>query len=301
MKPLRILFVARPYSVHTSRWINQIADEGWDLHLFPSSESPLHQDYRNLTAYYFERNPRAQLHQSVKTRVLWPLTRGGSRVRSLAGRLSPNWTDRAEWLARVIRKIKPDIVHALEFQEAGYLIASTKALFAPGEFPPLIVSNWGSDIYLYGPLPDHTEKIKGVLKAADYYTAECERDVTLAREYGFTGSAWPVLPAAGGFDIENMRQYAQPGPASQRRVIALKGYQHWAGRGLVGLRALELCADVLRAKDYSVAVYSTYNPDVHLAVARAASRTGLRFETTTRESREDVLRVQGRARVSIGL
>ena len=301
MKRLRILFVARPYSVHTSRWINQVADEGWDLHLFPSSESPLHPDYRNLTSYYIERDARAKLHDSVKTRVLWPFSRGGSRMRSLAKRLPSKWSDRAEWLARVIRKVKPDIIHALEFQEAGYLIAGTKALFAPGEFPPLIVSNWGSDIYLYGPLPDHTEKIKAVLKAADYYTAECERDITLAREYGFTGTAWPVLPAAGGFNIENMRQYAEPGPTSQRKVIALKGYQHWAGRGLVGLRALELCADVLRQRDYSIAVYSIYNPDVHLAVARAANRTRLRFETIAQESREDVLRVHGRARVSIGL
>lgn len=45
MTPLRILFVARPYSIHSARWINQIADEGWDLHLFPSSEAPAHQDY----------------------------------------------------------------------------------------------------------------------------------------------------------------------------------------------------------------------------------------------------------------
>jgi glycosyltransferase involved in cell wall biosynthesis len=298
---LRILFVARPYAIHTSRWINQVADQGWDLHLFPSSESPPHTGYRNLTIYYVERNPRVQLHDSVKTRVLWPLIHGGSRVRSLAGRLPPKWTDRAEWLARIIRRTKPDIVHALEFQEAAYLVVRARALLQPGEFPPLIVSNWGSDIYLYGPMPDHTDKIRQVLKAADYYGAECERDVTLAHEYGFTGTAWPVLPAAGGFDIENMRQYAQPGPTSQRRVIALKGYQHWAGRSLFGLRALELCADVLRQRDFSVAVYSIYNPDVHLAVARAAHRTGLRFETMAHESREDVLRVQGRARVSIGL
>jgi hypothetical protein len=168
----------------------------------------------------------------------------------------------------------------LEFQEAGYLIARTKALFPAGEFPPLIVSNWGSDIYLYGPLPEHTEKVKAVLKAAHYYASECERDVALAREYGFGGTAWPVLPAAGGFDIENMRQYAEPGPTSARRTIALKGYQHWAGRGLVGLRALELSADVLRAKGFTIAVYSIYNPDVRLAVERTAVRTGLRFETT---------------------
>jgi hypothetical protein len=301
VKSLRILFVARPYSVHTARWINQIADQGWDVHLFPSSEAPLHPNHRNLTTYYIERDPRTQLHESVRMRVLWPLSRGGSRVRSLSQRLPSTWTDRAEWLARVIRKTKPDIVHALEFQEAGYLVARAKALFGAGEFPPLAVSNWGSDIYLYGPLPEHTEKIKSLLRSADYYASECHRDVKLAKEYGFNGEVWPVVPASGGFDIGNMRQYAQPGPTSARGVIALKGYQHWAGRGLVGLRALELSADVLRAKGFTIAVYSIHDPDVRLAVERTAVRTGLRFDTTQVETREDVLRLQGRARVSIGL
>ncbi len=297
---MRILFVARPYSVHTARWINQVADRGWDLHLFPASEDTLHSDYRNLTTYYVQRDPRARLHESVRVRVLWPLPVGGHRVRQLAGRLPARWTDRAEWLARVIRQVKPDIVHALEFQAAGYLVARTVPLLGDDR-PPLVVSNWGSDILLYGPLPGHTEQIRALLAAADYYTSECERDVGLAREYGFRGEAWPVLPAAGGFDIENMRQYRQPGPTSARRVVALKGYQHWAGRGLVGLRALELCADVLKSRGLTVAVFSVNNPDVRLAVGRAAHRTGLHFETLPHESREDVLRLHGRARLSVGL
>lgn len=297
---MRILFVARPYSVHTARWINQVADEGWDLHLFPSSEDTLHPDYRNLTTYYVQRDPRARLHESVRMRVLWPLPFGGHSTRRLAARLPARWSDRAGWLARVIRRLKPDVVHALEFTAAGYLMARTKRLLG-GRCPPLVASNWGSDIYYFGPLPEHTGRIRELLAGADYYTAECHRDVELAREYGFRGEAWPVMPAAGGFDLENMRQYREPGPTSARRVVALKGYQHWAGRGLVGLRALELCADELKAKGLTVVVHSIYNPEVRLAVEQAARRTGLRIETLPVESREEVLRLQGRARVSIGL
>jgi hypothetical protein len=237
MRSLRILFVARPYSVHTARWINQVADQGWDLHMFPASEDTLHPDYRNLTTYFIEHDPRAHLDKSVRRRVLWPVPFGGHRVRKLTRRLSARWTDRAQWLALVIRKLKPDLVHALEFQEAGYLVARTKPLLGES-FPPLVVTNWGSDIYLYGPLSEHTEKIRSVLACADYYTSECHRDVDLAHEYGFKGEVWPVLPAAGGFNLENMRQYSQPGPTSARRVVALKGYQHWAGRGLVCFRSL---------------------------------------------------------------
>lgn len=34
-------------------------------------------------------------------------------------------------------------------------------------------------------------------------------------------------------------------PVSSRKVIMLKGYQNWAGRALVGLRALGRCEDIL--------------------------------------------------------
>ncbi|HJP95008.1 MAG TPA: glycosyltransferase [Pyrinomonadaceae bacterium] len=301
MRPLRILFVARPYSVHTARWINQVADCGWDLHLFPASEDPLHADCRNLTTYYTQRDPRSRNHQSVRTRVLWPLPVAGYQAQRLAERLLPSrWKDRAEWLAYIIKRLKPDLIHALEFQAAGYLVAQTRRLLRDG-FPPLVVSNWGSDILLYGPLAAHKERIKELLAAADYYTAECRRDVQLAFDYGFRGSVLPILPVAGGFDVRRMRQYMQAGPTSARRVVVLKGYQHWAGRSLVGLRALELSADALREKGLSVAVYAANHSDVELAVERMAHITGLDVEIVPPGSHEDMLRLHGRARVSIGL
>lgn len=296
---MRILFVARPYSVHTARWINQIADEGWDLHLFPTSESTLHPDYRNITTYYIQRDPRAKLDPSVRTRMLWPLSVGGYRLGSLANRLLPSWSDRAAWLARIIRWLKPDMVHSLEFQEAGYLTLRARELYE-GRFPPWVVSNWGSDIYLFGPLAEHREKIKGILSGCDYYSCECHRDVALAREYGFKGEVLPVLPIAGGFHIEKMQQYRQPGVTSVRRLVALKGYQHWAGRALVGLHAIEQCADVLKARGFSVAVYLA-KEDVRIAAERMALKTGLRVEIIPSCSHEEMLRLHGRSRVSVGL
>ena len=55
------------------------------------------------------------------------------------------------------------------------------------EFPPWIATNWGSDIFLFGKLPEHREKISRILNYADYYSAECHRDVKIARESGFHG------------------------------------------------------------------------------------------------------------------
>ena len=36
---MKILFVAMAESIHTARWINQITGQGWDVSLFPSTDS----------------------------------------------------------------------------------------------------------------------------------------------------------------------------------------------------------------------------------------------------------------------
>jgi glycosyltransferase involved in cell wall biosynthesis len=160
------------------------------------------------------------------------------------------------------------------------------------------VTNWGSDIYLFGRLSEHVEKIKAVLSACNYYDCECHRDVELARAFGFKGEVLPVLPNTGGFNIDQMQQFRQTGPSSARRLIILKGYQGWAGRALVGLRAIELSADAL--KGYRIAVYLA-GEDVRISAELISQSTGIPIEIVPHSLHEDMLRLHGCARMSIGL
>ncbi|HYE15908.1 MAG TPA: glycosyltransferase [Pyrinomonadaceae bacterium] len=295
---MRILFVALPDSIHAARWINQVTGRGWDVHLFPAYEAPPHAELRELTVYGFSSARPSGLHESVRLRGLWPFASAHHRVKTLAGRLAPRFAERSGWLARLVRRLKPDVIHSMEFQRAGYLTLDAKRRFA-GRFPAWIATNWGSDVYLFGRLAEHRERVRGVLAECDFYHSECERDVRLAREHGFKGEALPVLPGGGGFDLEEMRRFRQPGPTSARRVVALKGYQNWAGRALFGLRALELCADALRG--YTVAVHLA-EPDTAIAAELFAQRTGLPVEILPPgRPHEEILRLHGRARVSVGL
>jgi hypothetical protein len=287
---LRILFVGMPDSVHATRWINQLSDLGWDLHLFSATPGVPHHELRNLTVYNLSFARPQELNESVRVRGLWPMRIGIERL-SLKVSYST-------WLARLIRWLKPDIVHSMEIQRAGYLTLEAKSQLK-GRFPPWIVTNWGSDIYLFGRLNAHAEKIRAVMSACDYYHCECHRDVKLARDFGFRGEVLPVFPVSGGFDLEWMRGLRQPGPTSLRRTIALKGYQTWAGRALVGLRAIELCTDALAG--YRVAVYMA-SPEVKLAAELVSQSTGIPFEFEFKNwTRQDILRLHGRSRVSIGL
>ena len=83
-------------------------------------------------------------------------------------------------------------------------------------------------------------------------------------------------------------------------MIALKGYHDddWAGRALVGLQALHMCADCLG--EYEIAVYLA-GPNVRYAAEYVGRVTGLRFAVLPHSSHEEMLRLMGRARVAIGV
>lgn len=278
-----------PGSVHTARWISQISDLGWDLHLFASTSEPPHSKLRNITVYApsFARPP--ELDRSVRLRGLSPLRVGAER---LAQRVL-----NATWLTRIISRVKPDLIHALETQRAGYMTADAK-LKMKGAFPPFMLSVWGNDLYLFGRLSDHAERIRATLAQCDYFTADCNRDIEAVRKFGFTGKTFPALPGSGGLDIETARPLRSSIPPSQRRTVTLKGYQHWAGRALDGLRALERCADVLQ--DYRIVVYFALE-DVAIAAQLMSQRTGIPVDIVPHTSYEESLRMHAHARVSLGV
>ena len=295
---MKILFVAFPQSVHTARWIEQLTGRGWDLHLFPSVNDELHADLDEVTTYGVGRFRPRDLPATVRWRQLAP-RRGLSRASMFLSRFNPSRGSRASILAQLIRQIRPDIIHSLEFQHAGYLTLEARQEFSDGEFPTWIASNWGSDIYLFSRFDEHIARIRAVLASCDFYHCECERDVGLARSLGFAGQVLAVCPGGGGFDVAAISRLAQPGPASARRVIAVKGFQNWAGRAMVGLKALDMCADMLPG--YTVKIYGA-NPDVEVAGKLLAANTGVRVESTAiGMSRDEVLRIHGSARISIGL
>ena len=284
-------------SIHTARWINQINDQGWDIHLFPSIDCGLtHPHLRNADVYHSfygrrsNRDPTARLHGI-------PVV---SECAAQAGRFilkRIRLSYRTFQLIHLIRKLRPDMIHSMEIQAAGYLVLDAKRRYKK-KFPPWIVTNWGSDIYLFGRLADHTDRIKSVLAACDYYSCECQRDVRLAEKMGLKGEVLPVLPNTGGFDLKRTTRFRQSGQTSERRLILLKGYQHFAGRALVALRAVSLCANEL--KGYRVLIYSP-SADVKIAAEVVSRSTGISIDVIPPCSHDEMLKLYGAARVYIGL
>jgi glycosyltransferase involved in cell wall biosynthesis len=294
---LRLLFVAIPDSVHTAGWVRQLGGRGWDVHLFPTNAAPPHAALTGVTLHAFSRARPKGADPGLRVKGPYPLRVGGYMSYLAAQRAFPRRMARGERLASLVKRIKPDIIHSLGVQLAGYVTLEAKRALGGG-FPPWLVSCWGNDLYLFGRLAEHAPKVGAVLSECDYFTADCERDNELARGQGFEGETFPALPVIGGFDIERVRGLRTAVPPSRRRVIALKGYQHWSGRALDGLRAIESCADVLR--DYRVVLYLA-DYDVRVAAELMSRRTGIPVEIFPRSSYEETLGMHARARVSLGV
>jgi len=302
----RILFVGMAESIHLARWVNQLEGMGWDRFLFPVNSEKPHVGLRNLTFINSAEIPGFQknrslhyLHGKLPFFIMNEANKFIQKRRGLTKSATEPPSLLVQALVSSIKRIKPDIIHSLEFQRAGYLTLEAKKAFK-GKFPKWIVTNWGSDIYLFGRLAEHRGRVRAVLENCDYYSCECERDVVLAREYGLRGEALPVFPNAGGFDLDLCESLKQPGRASERKLILLKGYQSWAGRALTGLQALARCREIIKKHNYSIEVFSA-TPDVRIAAELISGEIDVPIKIIPPCSHTEILQKYGQACVYVGL
>ena len=79
----------------------------------------------------------------------------------------------------------------------------------------------------------------------------------------------------------------------------LKGYQNWAGRALVGLRALERCVDILSG--YEILLFSA-SADVKLAAELFNEKNNITIKILPNNlSQNEILYYHSISRISIGL
>lgn len=185
----------------------------------------------------------------------------------------------------------------MEFQHAGYRVLRSKELLG-GVFPAWLATNWGSDIYYYRHFEGHREQIQRLLRNIDYYSCECERDVKLARDLGLKGEVMPTFPNAGGIDLAMAKELRSRARTSLRRVIVVKGYQHFSGRALTALDALERCADELQS--FEIVLFSV-SRDVARRARELRRRGTLNVWITEYLPHEQMLRLHSRARVYLAV
>lgn len=296
---MKILIIGMTGSIHLARWLDQLSNIGWEIHLFPSMDyTHIHSDIRNVHVH-FPVYCKGDLLKSRGIKCHGLYVRKNVFKRLVTQFLLKHYPDyRLRFLKKTIERLQPDIVHSMETQNAGYQLIETINKFGM-EIPKWIHTVWGSDIYLFGRLAEHRIKIEELLRKCGYFWSESRRDNNLAKKFGFKGRILPIVQATGGFDFSKISLIEKRVLTSKRKKIILKGYQSWAGRALVGLRALERCKELLR--DYTIIVYMP-NEEVILAAKLFRENNGIPVEIVSDWiPHEQVLDLYLESRVFIGL
>ena len=323
----RILFVAMQMSIHFARWIKSIEDSGWDLHLFPVNHLPeieglsgvtIHRPMARLRLPFLQRLHGLKLREvgrrkagSAKfsgcvTKAILPVPFPAEmepyidriiKVRLGESESTAPFLYGPHLLAHLIRKLRPHLIHSLEFQHAGYRVLRAKEM-VEGRFPAWLATNWGSDIYYYQRFDGHRRQIKRLLEIVDYYSCECERDVRLARDLGLKGKAMPPFPNAAGIDLTLAREFRSRLRTSSRRLVLVKGYQHFAGRAMTALDALERSADALQ--NFEVVLFSV-SREVAERAQELRQNGVLNIWVSEHLPHEQMLRLHSRARVYLAV
>jgi glycosyltransferase involved in cell wall biosynthesis len=143
-KRLKVLFLADAGNIHTQRWVKYFADKGYYVHLI-SARSFGGCNIRGVTLHVLRTLP----HVRILYFPLWVFL-GATNTR------------------KIIRRIKPDVIHAHYVTNYGLIGASSG-------FHPFVLTTWGSDI-LVAPRQSRIMNlmVKFVLRKADLVTCDGE-------------------------------------------------------------------------------------------------------------------------------
>ncbi len=124
-------------------------------------------------------------------------------------------------LKALIEEIEPDLVHAMRYPYEGIMAAQARPA------APLIVSVWGNDFTLHArsnPLIGwHTRR---ALARTDALHTDCQRDLRLARQWGFPEiKPAVVLAGAGGIRNEIFYPPKEPRPPEPPVIINPRGFR----------------------------------------------------------------------------
>lgn len=288
----KILLVAMANSIHVARWLELMVDMDVEVRLISS-------------------NPSTSIHPKIEALIkngpndhgmrlnVPSVSRYFSMYMWIADRVLDDWI-RGMLIFWQILIFKPEIVHVLELQNAGYPTLKAFGLIPKTKRPKLFITNYGSDVYWYQNLQEHLGRLKSLMKIADAFSAECLRDVQIAKGLGFKNVVLETVPVTGGMDIKTLPKLDDGNQLGTRKSIALKGYQGQWGRAVEAVSALATVPGHL-LEEYTLEIYSC-EAEVEVA-AETLRAAGMKVICHPKGSlnHEQVLEIFRRSRLYIGL
>jgi len=221
---MRILFVADGRSPTAINWLCYFVERGDEVFLASTFACQPALDLRGLDVIpvaFSGAKPAATGAAQPRGRA-WGASTLGLR-NAIRHWLGPLTISRAAGrLREVIARVQPDLVHAMRIPYEGMLAADTFR----GDVP-LLVSVWGNDFTLHAPSsPGMRHYTAWTMQVADALHADCQRDVRLARKWGFQiGKPSLVAPGNGGIRTDVF--FWPPQPVDAPMVINPRGIRSY--------------------------------------------------------------------------
>lgn len=225
---MRLLILTEVSSIHAARWINQMADTDWTVHVFQVSypAGGIHPELNFGTVYYPGLSGKTGSVEVVNT-----LPAEGRWIRFFSRRSPFRWVLgvlHKRKLKKLLRRNKYDVIHShgMNINWNNLLEPIDAALKKLGDtcLSPWLYSTWGSDLDFFPTTsPEREESVRNILPHCDFLTTECERDRRLAGEFGFRGRHLGILPDFGGVARELIDGATSGLRPSDRKLILMKG------------------------------------------------------------------------------
>jgi len=296
----RILFVGASESTHTHAWINLLEGEPFNVQVFglPGTAPPDSWQVRTYVTVYDGRalDPatRKRLYPANRLArfVKWHAPRG-RRVRTVQ-------EDAKLWLARIIRRWRPHVVHTLGLEPAGELYFSARQQYGLDDIGKWVLQlRGGSDLTLPIQDPERRSVIAPVLCACDQLLADNPWNFEIVRAMGVRDeqlSRIGTVPGTGGIEIKSLADTWSGAPSSRRLIIWPKVYEGPWSKVLPAYEALKLSWERLQPCEvYMLSMNSEAR--THYWTLPEHIRRGCHLNE--RVPREDVLNLMTRARVML--
>jgi glycosyltransferase involved in cell wall biosynthesis len=219
----RILFIGLAENSHTHSWIDLLEGAAFNVRLFAMPTGIPPSDWKTrtyITAYSLE-NMDARSRKNLYPQRQAGLLGKRAMARLILGKDSAE-SLRQRWLARIIRRWKPNVIHTLGIEQGGEFYLQVRRRFGlEGIGKWVLQTRGGSDLALTHLDPKRRKELIDILGSCDQLISDNEQNFRIARELGVREeqiARIAPVPGTGGIDVEGLHKKWQ-GPTSSRRVI----------------------------------------------------------------------------------
>lgn len=255
MRDKAIILIGMSHSSHFIKWVSKLIPSGANIYFIESTKSKVNSV--NLEESGKEINDISHnfdIHTWFKLKSIFNYK---TKLLSLFTDEKLDIIYFVLKIRKIVKSHKEIIIHAFEFQNAGYLLLKIHQYLDQDSISKIkvVCTNFGSDIFWFKNNENDLEKIKSLLRITQIYICESERDVILAKELGYQKVS--ILTKSNSLGIpDRFFHRFEISPKIDRNIIYVKGNFGFVGRPFPAIDILCSLNKEIKKRNLKVVVTS---------------------------------------------